>query len=461
MNRMRERVRFNKGLFAWMGFRSIGVPFTCRRAPSGSSRWRPRQLLRFALDGIASFTTIPLRVWSYLGLVISLFAFGYAIMVLVKTLMFGADVPGFPTLIISVMFFAGVQLISLGVIGEYLGRMYEEVKGRPLFLVAEELGIDRAADKPTADGARPTAGRAAQQDRAASMIILCADDYALTEGVSRAIGELAAARRLSATSVHGDVARTGRRRRRACSVHRGHLAIGLHLNLTLGAPLGPMPRLAPGRQLPGRNAPHRPRAAGRYSTPTRSAARSSASSTRFEKGMRLSARPHRRAPARARAAGRPHGRCCETVRAAIRAGEPLVRDPVRRLGRHSRTRGLAAKAAAVARSGAGLRRAAARGSALPTNDGFCRLLQLRRRASPTPRSWRSALSQPGPRHIVMCHPGHPDAELAGLDPVVERRRMEYDALMRDVTLPRAHLAARAQRRRRRRWTGRGMQDRRA
>jgi hypothetical protein len=120
------------------------VPFHVpARRDSGGSRWRPRQLLRFALDGIASFTTIPLRVWSYIGLVTSLFAFCYAMVFLVKTLIYGVDVPGFPTLIISVMFFAGVQLISLGVIGEYLGRMYEEIKGRPLFLVSEELGIER------------------------------------------------------------------------------------------------------------------------------------------------------------------------------------------------------------------------------------------------------------------------------------------------------------------------------
>src|SRR5215475_8235058 len=144
MNRMRERVRFNKGLFAWMGFRSTGVPFKVPpRQGSGGSRWRPRQLLRFGIDGIASFTTIPLRVWSYLGLLISLLAFCYAVVILVETLIYGTDAPGFPSLIISMMFFAGVQLISLGVIGEYLGRMYEEVKGRPLFLIAEELGIER------------------------------------------------------------------------------------------------------------------------------------------------------------------------------------------------------------------------------------------------------------------------------------------------------------------------------
>jgi polyisoprenyl-phosphate glycosyltransferase len=147
MNRMRERVRFNKGLYAWMGFRSIGVPFHVPTLEGRASRWRSRQLLRFALDGVASFSTVPLKVWSYLGLLISLFAFCYAMVFLVKTLVYGTDVPGFPTLIISVMFFAGVQLISLGVIGEYIGRMYEEVKGRPLFLVAEELGVERREER--------------------------------------------------------------------------------------------------------------------------------------------------------------------------------------------------------------------------------------------------------------------------------------------------------------------------
>jgi glycosyltransferase involved in cell wall biosynthesis len=157
MNRMRERVRFNKGLYAWMGFRSVGVPFTVSPRGEGSTRWRPRQLLRFALDGIASFTTIPLRVWSYLGLIISAFAFFYALTFLVEVMVHGVATPGFPTLIISVLFFSGVQLISLGVIGEYLGRVYEEVKGRPLFLVAEEVGVEHEpADR---DAAVPTERR--------------------------------------------------------------------------------------------------------------------------------------------------------------------------------------------------------------------------------------------------------------------------------------------------------------
>jgi glycosyltransferase involved in cell wall biosynthesis len=154
MNRMGERVRFNKGLYAWMGFRSVGVPFSVPPRVTGRSRWRPRKLAHFALDGLVSFSTIPLRVWSYLGVVVSLFAFCYAMVILVKTIFYGIDVPGFPSLIISVMFFAGVQLISLGVLGEYLGRMYEEVKGRPLFLVAEELGLERPPAGPADPGAR-------------------------------------------------------------------------------------------------------------------------------------------------------------------------------------------------------------------------------------------------------------------------------------------------------------------
>jgi len=140
LNRMGERARFNKGLYAWIGFRSIGVPYEVQTRSEGQSRWRPRQLLRFALDGLASFTTIPLRMWSYLGLLVAVCAFIYTLIILVTTLIYGTDVPGFPSLIVSVMFFAGVQLISLGVIGEYLGRVYEEVKGRPLFIVAETVG---------------------------------------------------------------------------------------------------------------------------------------------------------------------------------------------------------------------------------------------------------------------------------------------------------------------------------
>jgi len=147
MNKLGERARFNKGLYAWIGFRSTGVPFDVPdRADGEGSRWRFRRLVRFAIDGIASFTTIPLRIWSVLGVLTSLVAFAYAAYFLLKTLIFGTDLKGFPTLIVSIMFFAGVQLLSLGIIGEYLGRIYEEVKARPLFLVAEEIGLDPGGD---------------------------------------------------------------------------------------------------------------------------------------------------------------------------------------------------------------------------------------------------------------------------------------------------------------------------
>jgi glycosyltransferase involved in cell wall biosynthesis len=148
MNALDESSRFNKGLFAWIGFKSTGVPFTTEERAHGASRWNFRSLLRFALDGLTSFSTLPLRVWSLVGLTISFIAFVYALIVLVRTLVLGTDVPGFPSLIISVMFFAGVQLITLGVIGEYLGRVYEEVKARPLFIVAEEVGLDGRSGGP-------------------------------------------------------------------------------------------------------------------------------------------------------------------------------------------------------------------------------------------------------------------------------------------------------------------------
>ncbi len=144
LNGIRERVRFNKGLYAWIGFKSTGVTFHVPPRFDGSkSRFRPRQLWRFALDGLVSFTTLPLRVWSYVGIAVSTLAFAYIVFYLLKYLIYGDTVAGFPTLIISILFLGGIQLISLGVIGEYLGRMYEEVKGRPLFIVGEEIGIER------------------------------------------------------------------------------------------------------------------------------------------------------------------------------------------------------------------------------------------------------------------------------------------------------------------------------
>ena len=137
---MRERARFNKGLYAWIGFKSIGVTFEVAERASGDSKFNFGRLARFALDGLMSFSSIPLKVWTYVGLAISAFALAMAGYYWARTMLFGVDTPGFPTLVVSIAFFSGVQLISLGVLGEYVARIFNEVKGRPLYLVAEEVG---------------------------------------------------------------------------------------------------------------------------------------------------------------------------------------------------------------------------------------------------------------------------------------------------------------------------------
>lgn len=137
---MRERARFNKGLYAWIGFRSIGVPFEVDSRLSGASKFNFARLVRFALDGLMSFSSIPLKVWTWVGLAASGFALTMSAYYFVRTILFGVDTPGFPSLIVSIAFFSGVQLISLGVLGEYVARIFNEVKGRPLYLVAEKLG---------------------------------------------------------------------------------------------------------------------------------------------------------------------------------------------------------------------------------------------------------------------------------------------------------------------------------
>ncbi|WP_240757037.1 glycosyltransferase family 2 protein [Roseicella aquatilis] len=135
-----ERARFSKGLYAWIGFRSIGVPFVVEERQHGRTKWNYGRLFRFAFDGITSFTTMPLRVWTWCGSLVSVASLLLAGYYLVKTLLFGTDLPGFPSQIVSMMFFAGVQLMSLGIIGEYVGRVFAEVKGRPLYVVAERFG---------------------------------------------------------------------------------------------------------------------------------------------------------------------------------------------------------------------------------------------------------------------------------------------------------------------------------
>ena len=142
-----ERARFSKGLYAWIGFRSTGVPFTVEDRQHGRSSFNFRRLLHFGLDGLTSFSTVPLRIWTYLGGLVSLAAIGAAFFVVIRTLLFGSDVAGYPSIIVSITFFAGVQLMSLGVIGEYVGRIFAEVKRRPLYVIGDQVGIE-ARDVP-------------------------------------------------------------------------------------------------------------------------------------------------------------------------------------------------------------------------------------------------------------------------------------------------------------------------
>ncbi|ACB95281.1 glycosyltransferase family 2 protein [Beijerinckia indica] len=139
---MREHARFSKGLYAWIGFKSIGVPFHVEDRAYGVSKFSYRKLTRFALDGLMSFSTLPLEVWTYLGTFISLLALAAAVYFIGETLVLGVSVPGYASLIVSITFFAGVQLLSLGILGEYIGRIFTEVKRRPLYLVQEFVGPD-------------------------------------------------------------------------------------------------------------------------------------------------------------------------------------------------------------------------------------------------------------------------------------------------------------------------------
>jgi glycosyltransferase involved in cell wall biosynthesis len=137
-----ERNRFMKGLFAWAGFRQVAVEYDRVERESGTSKFDYWKLWTLALDGITSTSTVPLRIWSYVGALVALFALAYAAFLALDTIAFGNAVPGYASIMVSVLFLGGIQLISLGVLGEYVGRILTETKQRPLYIVREAIGLE-------------------------------------------------------------------------------------------------------------------------------------------------------------------------------------------------------------------------------------------------------------------------------------------------------------------------------
>jgi hypothetical protein len=150
LRRLPESRRFMKGLFAWVGFRSAVVDYDRPVRSAGSTKFNGWRLWNLALEGVTSFTTAPLRVWSYIGGITALGSFAYGTYLVLRTLIKGIDVPGYASVFVAVMFLGGLQLLGIGVLGEYLGRTYIESKGRPTYITRGK----HVATRPNAGGTR-------------------------------------------------------------------------------------------------------------------------------------------------------------------------------------------------------------------------------------------------------------------------------------------------------------------
>jgi glycosyltransferase involved in cell wall biosynthesis len=135
-----ERNRFMKGLYAWVGFKSIAIPFEPKNRESGKSTFSMGRLIKLGMAGLTSFSAAPLQLWIGIGALISFLALVYGAYVIMDTVVYGNSVSGWPTLTVALMLFSGIQLLSIGILGEYIGRIFTEVKQRPLYIIAEDLG---------------------------------------------------------------------------------------------------------------------------------------------------------------------------------------------------------------------------------------------------------------------------------------------------------------------------------
>ena len=138
LKRLPENQRFMKGLFAWVGFNTAVVEYEQAPRAAGKTSYNGWKLWDFALDGITSFSTLPLRIWMYIGFLISFLSFLYGSAIVINTLILGVDTPGYASMITVILFLGGIQLIGIGILGEYIGRIYKETKKRPLYIIEKE-----------------------------------------------------------------------------------------------------------------------------------------------------------------------------------------------------------------------------------------------------------------------------------------------------------------------------------
>ena len=154
-----EKTRFMKGLFAWVGFKQTGVEYRREARAAGTTKWRYWKLWNFALDGITGSSTVPLRLWTYFGAILAAATVCYALWLVGYTMLYGNDVPGYASLMVAVLFLGAVNIFATGILGEYVGRIYTEVRNRPLYLVREMRGIE--SGDTNAEPQRPAQRRSA------------------------------------------------------------------------------------------------------------------------------------------------------------------------------------------------------------------------------------------------------------------------------------------------------------
>ena len=168
LKRLPESNRFMKGLFAWVGFRQATIPFQVSPRHGGQTKWGLLKLWNLALHGIFSATTLPLRIWTYIGGAMAVSALVYMMYIIVYTLLHGVDVPGYPSLAAMLLFFSGMNMVGLGILGEYLGRVYIEVKRRPQYLVRDLIGF--SGETPQHASIRPSEDFPPPLDRVVSIV---------------------------------------------------------------------------------------------------------------------------------------------------------------------------------------------------------------------------------------------------------------------------------------------------